>query len=263
MIHPKEHIALAFAFHAEEYHSLLDRVFQNNAHHKKRGNHGDYIDGILYSYEQTFGDIRLGNLSVRAQVHNVPYRPVVRMKEGMVSTITELSDLAFIVTYIKGNSVVHRSMTLFRVLMNRPEGEIWHVPRRQVHFLANFPTFEFGSSNNNTFQPRMTDRFTGNFWFVSRSEEDFILSALALESTKKNVVRLTEIQNHFRYRTEIALSRQMMGRLGDDVSENTSGGEIYSALRRFVTMGSDTEFKKYATRKAGKTFYFVETDVIM
>ncbi len=259
MIHKKENIALSFAFHAEDYHERIDRVFNESRGKRKEVIQDSYLHDLLQRLEYEMGHWTSGPMHMKTTVKYRSGRPVIRIHKENSDSLCEPGDVAFVVTYVYNGKVVYQSMVIYRLVMNFQNTELWHIPYRQVDFLSDFPSFQFGDGPDSEYHCRLMDRFSGNVWFVNKHGPDFILSALALRATGKKVIKLGEIQERYRYRSEVAIVRHTMARLGDHFEKGNDWRRFYGALSDFVNKKDPKRYEHYTTRKPGKTFYLVES----
>lgn len=258
MIHPAEHISLGVSSHAEELNSVFNRALEAASPFRTSHKQSDYLKPFLEHLTEGLQTLKSGRLHVSADLKTSSVRPVIHTdRTGKPSMTAELSDLIVFIDYIDQGTVCKQNMMLYRILMSQPEGDLWHVPKKQVRFLSGFAPFYFGLTDRNEpqlFEPVISDRFTGTLWFVNRSPQDFVLSALALHDTGKTMIRLSEIQHHFRYRSEIAMIRQMMGRMGDSIDENRELIRFKQSITQFMEVHGGGPFENYHTT-GGKPFF--------
>ena len=256
MMSPGEHISLAFAHHADEFYELLGQAFRKTSDLRSSGNRAHYIRGLLQEFNASFGAHRYGRLRVSSSVREVPRLPVFTLDGPPGEKLQEPVDLVIVVEYSDDRTTLLKRAVFYRFLLKKDREDLWYVPRRNVEFLAGFPPFRFGGGKS--LSPMIRDRFSGSFWFVNPGGDDFIVSSLGLDQTTGDIIRMSELQGQFRFRAEVALVRQLLGRFGDDLLENRDLSDLVDRLYRMSEDPAATEFAESGITRENHSFYLLK-----
>lgn len=180
----------------------------------------------------------------------------------------ELGDYFIVVKYLKNNILIGQKTIVYQ--LKRSHTNSWNINQRQLHFLKNWPSFNFGRTYHgiNSFRLRPTRPEYGSYVLINSLYKGFFESNIygtaydIYNNQNGTRVQLRDKQK-FYYCSLFSYFNLLTWENGEPITPNTDIEDFNSALYRYMNweQNEEDEFKNFNKNTSKNSFWGVEITI--
>lgn len=224
-----------------------------------------YFRAFFPALESYMNSLRIPGAYFSCRTREIHGKPMVTFGPR---TTCELGDYFVVVQYKKNNFLIGQKAIVYQ--LKRSHTTSWNINQRQLSFLKNWPSFNFGRTPNglNSFRLRPTRPEYGSYVLINDLSRGFRESniygtAYDIDNNQNGTrVRMLD-KEKFYYCSLFSYFNLLTWENGEPISPNTDIGDFHSALYRYMNweQNSDGEFDNVRKTSGEGGFWGIEITV--
>ncbi|SHE54473.1 hypothetical protein [Chryseobacterium sp. OV279] len=224
-----------------------------------------YFRTFFPALETYLNSVRIPSVYFTCRTREIHGKPMVTF--GSRNTC-ELGDYFIVVKYIKNNILIGQKTIIYQ--LKRSHTNSWKIDQRQLNFLKNWPSFNFGRTQNgsNSFRLRPTRPEYGSYVLINDldkglHESNIYGTAYDIHNNQEaGRIQLTNKQK-FYYCSLLSYFNLMTWENGEPIIQNTDIGDFNLALYRYMgwEQNEDDEFKNFNKKNSEESFWGIELTI--